>query len=199
MRWSRRCPSVSDQSPAAYAEFVRQYYHWVPAKDLTDRGQAELCGAVVSHWLTAKRRARGEARVEVFNPEPGRDGWSSPYTVLQIIADDMPFMVDSVTMELGRLGYAIELIVHPVMRVVRDGEGELTEVLEPGAVAFGFVTESVIHAELAREPDPGSPRAAPRRDPARARRGPLGGRGLGGDAGPHDRARHRSAPAGAPL
>ncbi len=140
--------------PESYREFVRQYYHWVPAKDLADRDQADLCGAVIAHWRIARRRARGEAKVNVYNPERERDGWTSPYTVIEIVSDDMPFIVDSVTMELSRQGSNIELMVHPVMRVVRDDEGELTRVLEPGAVSFGFVTESVIHAEVAHEPDP---------------------------------------------
>ena len=39
--------------------------------------------------------------------------------------NDMPFIVDSVTMELGRQGCGIELIIHPVMRVVRDADGNL--------------------------------------------------------------------------
>jgi glutamate dehydrogenase len=145
---------LAEQSPASYREFVRQYYHWVPAKDLTDRDQADLCGAVVAHWRTAHRRERGEAKVNVYNPERERDGWTSPYTVVEVVSDDMPFIVDSVTMELARQGCNIELMIHPVMRVVRDAEGELTEVLEPGGVAFGFLTESVIHVEVAHEPDP---------------------------------------------
>ena len=145
---------LAEQSPASYREFVRQYYHWVPAKDLADRNQADLCGAVVAHWRTARRRDRGEAKVNVYNPERERDGWTSPYTVVEVVSDDMPFIVDSVTMELARQGCNIELMIHPVMRVVRDAEGELTEVLEPGGVAFGFVTESVIHVEVAHEPDP---------------------------------------------
>ena len=145
---------LADAAPESYQEFVRQYYHWVPAKDLADRDQADLCGAVVAHWRTARRRARGEAKVNVYNPQRERDGWTSPYTVVEIVSDDMPFIVDSVTMELSRQGANIELIVHPVMRVVRDQEGELTQVLEPGGVAFGFFTESVIHAEVAYEPDP---------------------------------------------
>jgi glutamate dehydrogenase len=145
---------LAEESPESYREFVRQYYHWVPAKDLADRDQADLCGAVVAHWRTARQRGRGEAKVNVYNPERERDGWTSPYTVVEVISDDMPFIVDSVTMELSRQGCNIELIVHPVMRVVRDAEGELTQVLEPGGVAFGFVTESVIHAEVAYEPDP---------------------------------------------
>ena len=145
---------LAEEPPASYLEFVRQYYHWVPAKDLADRDQADLCGAVVAHWRLARHRARGEAKVNVYNPQRERDGWTSPYTVVEVISDDMPFIVDSVTMEVSRQGYNIELIVHPVMRVVRDVEGELTQVLEPGATAFGFVTESVIHVEVAHEPDP---------------------------------------------
>jgi glutamate dehydrogenase len=144
---------LPDEEEASYAEFVRQYYHWVPAKDLSDRTPLDLCGAVVSHWRTAKRRSKGETKVAVYNPVVDRDGWHSPYTVVQIVSDDMPFIVDSVTMELSRQGYAIELMVHPVMRVVRDADGELVEVLEPGASADGVLAESVIHAEVGRQSD----------------------------------------------
>jgi glutamate dehydrogenase len=147
-----RC--LPDEPAAAYSEFVRQYYHWVPAKDLADREPDDLCGAVVSHWQTARHRSPGESKVRVYNPDPERDGWSSPFTVVEIVSDDMPFIVDSITMELSRQEYAIELIVHPVMRVLRDADGELTRVLEPGAVAYGFLTESVIHVEVARVSDP---------------------------------------------
>src|ERR1700722_1566925 len=145
---------LPDEPPESYAEFVRQYYHWVPAKDLADRNPLDLCGAVVAHWRTAKHRERGEAKVLVYNPDLERDGWHSPYTVVEVVSDDMPFIVDSVTMELSRQGYGIELMLHPVMRVVRDGGGELVEGLEPGAGAFGCMTESVIHAEVAYEADP---------------------------------------------
>ncbi len=145
---------LEGESSAAYAEFVRQYYHWVPATDLADRNPLDLCGAVVAHWRTAKQRQAGESNVNVYNPDLERDGWHSPYTCVEIVSDDMPFIVDSVTMELNRQGYGIELIVHPVIRVVRDQDGELTEVLEPGGIAPGYMNESVIHAEVARLADP---------------------------------------------
>jgi glutamate dehydrogenase len=145
---------LAGEPPVAYREFVRQYYHWVPAKDLADRRAKDLCGAVVAHWRTARARGPGEARVNVYNPEGDRDGWDSPYTVLEVVSDDMPFIVDSVTMELSRQGCRIELIVHPVMRVVRDGDGELVEVLEPGGSALRSKTESVIHVEVERVADP---------------------------------------------
>ncbi|MDQ2894572.1 MAG: NAD-glutamate dehydrogenase [Actinomycetota bacterium] len=141
------------EPPAAYTEFVRQYYHWVPAADLGDRNPLDLCGALVAHWRTGRVRPPGEPNVRVYNPESERDGWGSPYTVVEIVSDDMPFLVDSVTMELSRQGYPIELIIHPVIRVLRDGAGELTSVLPRGASAPGMVIESVIHAELARQSD----------------------------------------------
>ncbi|MEO6858253.1 MAG: NAD-glutamate dehydrogenase [Solirubrobacteraceae bacterium] len=156
---SERLPA---ESPAAYEEFVRQYYQWVPAQDLQDRNAPDLCGAVVAHWRRGRRREPGEVKVGVYNPDLERDGWHSPYTVVEIVSDDMPFIVDSVTMELSRQGYGIELIIHPVMRVLRDSDGEILEVLGHGASAeravraagvSGVVAESVIHAEVARQAD----------------------------------------------
>ena len=46
----------------AYAEFVRQYFHWVPAADLSGRSPLDLCGALVAHWRTAQRRPRPATR-----------------------------------------------------------------------------------------------------------------------------------------
>ena len=150
------------ESPATYEEFIRQYYQWVPAQDLQDRSALDLCGAVVAHWRRGRRREPGEVKVGVYNPELERYGWHSPYTVVEIVSDDMPFIVDSVTMELSRQGYGIELIIHPVMRVLRDSDGEILEVLGHGASAeravraagvSGVVAESVIHAEVTRQAD----------------------------------------------
>ncbi|MGH2876634.1 MAG: hypothetical protein ACRDLV_10315, partial [Solirubrobacteraceae bacterium] len=76
--------ALAQEPPASYREFVRQYYHWVPARDLADRDQRDLCGAVIAHWRTAQRRAPGEAKVRVYNPDGERDGWSSPYTAIEI-------------------------------------------------------------------------------------------------------------------
>jgi glutamate dehydrogenase len=144
---------LEHEAPAAYREFVRQYYHWVPAKDLADRRPDDLAGAIVAHWRTAQQRDPGEAKVKVYNPTAELVRWQSPYTAIEIVSDDMPFLVDSVTMELSRQGYGIELIVHPVMRVVRDADGELQEVLAPGATAVGAQAESVIHVEVVRQAD----------------------------------------------
>jgi glutamate dehydrogenase len=139
--------------PAACREFVRQLFHWVPAQDLNERTPDDLAGMALSQFELAAQREPGEPKVSVYNPDTERHGWSSSHTAVEIVCDDMPFLVDSITMELNRQDAAIELLVHPVMRVVRD-DGELVEVLTPDQTAFGFQVESVIHVDVARQSDP---------------------------------------------
>ncbi len=151
MQVRRRLP---DSRVAPCESFIRQFYHWVPPEDLADRTPGDLYGAAISQWNLAQERAPGGVKVRVYNPEPERDGWQSPHTVIEIISDDMPFIVDSVTMELGRQGYSIDLVIHPVVRLQRDPDNRLRDVIEPGATAPDAIGESVLHAEVVRERDP---------------------------------------------
>ncbi len=134
--------------------FVRQYYHWVPAEDLAERSPVDLFGAALAHWRLLVQRAPGEIKVRVYNPDADQDGWQSPHTVVEVITDDRPFLVDSVTMELARAGYGLDLVIHPVIRVRRDDEGRVLEVVAPEADAPDALGESILHAEIRRESDP---------------------------------------------
>jgi glutamate dehydrogenase len=95
----------------------------------------------------------GAAKVRVYNPQSGRDGWQSTHTVVEIVNDDMPFLVDSVTMEINRLGLATHLTVHPVMKTRRDAAGGLMEIL-PSDVSQSGPSESVMHVEVDRQTAP---------------------------------------------
>jgi glutamate dehydrogenase len=149
--WARE--QMPDEQAVRCQQFVRQLYQWVPEEDLADRDPRDLFGAALSQWRLAQRRRPGEAKLRVYNPHPEQDGWLSPHTVVEIVGDDMPFTVDSVTMELSRQGFAIDLVIHPVLNVRRGSEGELVELLAPGERAPGAIAESVIHAEVARVHD----------------------------------------------
>src|SRR5450755_2157083 len=97
------------------AEFIRRYYAEVALDDLESRRVEDLAGAARAHWRLASRRAPGEILVRVGNPGTGAEGWQSPHTVVEILTDDMPFIVDSVTVEVERHGLAVQLAVHPVV------------------------------------------------------------------------------------
>src|SRR5579884_526896 len=151
------CERVRERLPGDQAgsceAFVRQYYHWVPPEDLADRSQLDLYGAAVSHWNLAAHRLPGEVKLRVYNPDAERHGWQSPHTVLEAVTDDMPFLVDSVTMELSRSGYGTHLVIHPVIRVLRDADGNLIGVTHPGSGPADSRPESILHVEIDRETD----------------------------------------------
>ncbi|HLB14888.1 MAG TPA: NAD-glutamate dehydrogenase domain-containing protein [Burkholderiales bacterium] len=133
--------------------FVRAYYRQVDPEDLAERSPADLYGAALSHWNFARRRAPGQARVRVFNPNVQEHGWESTHTIVEIVNDDMPFLVSSVTMEVNRHGLTLHLIVHPTMRVNRQGaEHTLTGVLPDDSPAG--LRESFMHIEVDRITEP---------------------------------------------
>src|SRR5215217_6786417 len=142
-----------DQAPQV-EEFVRQYYGWVDTDDLEDRSPVDTYGAAVSHWNFAARRAPGEWKVRIYNPQFEEHGWQSTHTVIEMVNDDMPFLVDSARMEINHEGYAIHMILHPVMKVRRDAEGRLVEVLPPDTDEEDAISESVIHVEVDRHTEP---------------------------------------------
>ena len=144
-----------DETEASQVEeFTRQLYRWVPPEDLVRRSALDLDGAALALWRFAEHRPAETALVRVYNPEFEQHGWQTGHTAVEIVTDDMPFLVDSITMELTRLGYGVHLMIHPVIRVRRDESGELQEVLGPGSPMDGAQRDSVMQLEVDRQTEP---------------------------------------------
>ena len=128
--------------------FARRYYCQVDPEDLVERPIADLYGAVTSHWHFIREHGGG-TRIRAYNPRLDEHGWESTHTVIEIISDDMPFLVDSIGMELNRQGLTLHLIVHPVMPVLRDASGVFSGLADEGQQANARY-ESLIHIEVDR-------------------------------------------------
>lgn len=94
----------ADQASAVSA-FARRYFAQVNPEDLEALPVTDLYGAVLSQWQFIARRAEA-SRVRVFNPRLDESGWECPHTVIEIVGADMPFLVDSITMEVARRAHA---------------------------------------------------------------------------------------------
>ncbi|HYH51696.1 MAG TPA: NAD-glutamate dehydrogenase, partial [Acidimicrobiia bacterium] len=97
------------------ADFVRTYWERVPAEDLVGRDPVDLAGAALAHLHLGERRAPGTAKVRVYTPAFDDHGWASTHSVVEVVVDDMPFLLDSISMELVRQGCGLHLVVHPVI------------------------------------------------------------------------------------
>ncbi len=134
--------------------YLRAYYRHVALEDLVAAGPERLAAIAIGQARLAAYRPQGRALVRVRRGEaaacaPARD-------VVDIVTDDMPFLVDSVRMELGRHDVATHLIVHPQLRVRRDVSGSLREVIglvDGDRPAHDEMAESWTHIEIARLPD----------------------------------------------
>jgi glutamate dehydrogenase len=146
-----------ERIPARQAEgveaFVRRYYAGVSAEDLCEREIPDLYGAALAHFGFMRERRPAELKLRVYNPGFEEHGWQSTHTVVEMVTDDMRFLVDSLVMELNRHGATIHLMVHPILHVVRDPKGLLIEIASP--TTKGARAESIIHVEIDRETDPG--------------------------------------------
>jgi glutamate dehydrogenase len=150
--------TIHERVPAGEAAqveaFARAYYGRVAPEDLAEYELPDLYGAVLAQWTFARRRRPGETKVRIYSPRFEERGWRSVHTIVEVVSDDMPFLVDSVTIELNRHGLTIHLPIHPVLTVRRDQEGNLLEVLPDGSEADDAVQESILHMEIDRQTEP---------------------------------------------
>lgn len=140
----------------ALLAFLQRYYLHTAPEDLKDRDPVDVFGAALSHYRLAENRPQGTANVRVHTPTVEENGWTCSHSVVEVVTDDMPFLVDSVTNELTRQGRGIHLVVHPQVLVRRDVTGRLIEVLggvHSGVLPHDAHVESWIHVEMDRETD----------------------------------------------
>jgi glutamate dehydrogenase len=139
-------PGVGDVSA-----YVHAYYRHVAGDDLAAAGPERIAAVAREQAELAALRPQGRAIVAV---RAGGDAVLDPASdVIDIVTDDMPFLVDSITIEMARHDLSARLVVHPQLRVRRDVTGVMREVVglvngvEP---THDELAESWTHIELAK-------------------------------------------------
>ncbi len=102
---------------------------------------------LAAHGRLGFTRKRGITNVATYGDD--RRGFSP---ALQLITDDTPMLLESVTVLLNRLGIAYVAILSPVFRVRRSPDGMLEDIRprpEDDGFASDGIDEAWIHVELA--------------------------------------------------
>ncbi|HEY8662384.1 MAG TPA: hypothetical protein VIL68_02095, partial [Propionibacteriaceae bacterium] len=112
---------------SAPADLVARYLEHQHSDDLGDIGADNVAAIIDAHVRLAAHRA-AEADSVVADAPDASDTWRlSGSTLLQIVTDDRPFLVDSVTMEITRQDWTIRHLFHPQLRVARDTDRKLVQ------------------------------------------------------------------------
>jgi glutamate dehydrogenase len=135
----------------ALRAFAEQYWARVPVEDRLAHTAAQREAAARAHLLLASKRPVGSDLVRVSAPG---EGAGTARALVEVVADDQAFLVDSVRLAISRLGLGVDLVVHPVVRALRDPAGWLQGVLRPHDPGPEAIPESYIRVELEVETDP---------------------------------------------
>jgi len=153
-------PVIQDQ----LSHFIACYFQQLSETDMLRFGSEDLFGAALCHWELAQTRIPGEATLKLYNPQIQEDRWQTSHTVIEIVTDDMPHLVMSLSMTLAELGLNVYQTIHPVIDVTRSADGALLtcQAASDDSVASSSAArpepdtqrESLMHIEIDRITDP---------------------------------------------
>ena len=151
---SKSAAKPLNASPAP-AQFTKNFFDNVLAADLKLFSPAERNQIAASIWELAKERKPNTPKFRIYSPTKETNGWSSDHTVLEIVNDDMPFLVASITGALQVRGLTIHHVIHPIFKVVRDSKNILASATtNEDSKGFG-INESFMHIQFDHCPDAG--------------------------------------------
>ena len=142
---SKLAAKLCDAPPA----FVRTLFKRAAAEDILVYSPQDLASLIATSWRNLKKRTAGKPVISVFNT--GAEG--SPLaavTVIEILNDNMPFLLDSLMAEITEAGHEIRFVVHPILRVGRSESGVLKRLAGSDDETPDIRQESLIHLHIER-------------------------------------------------
>lgn len=146
---------LSKREASLCAEFMSQFLNTVGLEDLQDWTIESLSCAGIHFWSTIQKRDVNKPNVHIYNPSLKQDGWKTTHTVLEVVADDEPFLVDSIRMTVNRMGFSSHLIMYMGgMRLERGKDRTVTGIFPRlGESRPDVIVEAAILMEIDKEAD----------------------------------------------
>jgi glutamate dehydrogenase len=145
---------IDDRNDKAQAQrikmFAALYYDAAPAADLNARNPDDLYGATVSCWQFIQENNISQPKVRVFNPDFEAHGWQSTHTVIEVLTKEMPFLIDSVRLELNRRLMSIHAIHSCVAHIERDSKHKKKASSPFSKTSDKSQAEAIIYIEVDR-------------------------------------------------
>jgi len=116
--------AVGSGAEEHFPEYARQFFAKVPISDLEQMSPKQAVAIAHSAFSFMQLRKPGEPKIRVFTPKKRTHGYDGSHTIVELVNDDMPFLLDSLTAELGRHGLSVRETLHPIFKVVRAAKGE---------------------------------------------------------------------------
>lgn len=144
-------------APEGVSPFTELFYENSPLDELRGYRLQDLFGISFSWWNFIQKRKPKSPSIRVFNPSFEEDGWLCPHTVVAVLQEDMPFLVDSIRIEMNRRDIDIHAVKSVIFDVERDAKGNLKRFIgRPSAKkkAKSVKSEALIFLEVGLHTQP---------------------------------------------
>ena len=124
--------------------FVAQLYGRSVPEDVMRYGAEDIAALAERAYDFIAVRAPGALKIRCETVPLAASGGRKAISVIEIVNDDMPFLVDSVMAEIAERRFDVRLVAHPIFDVQRDG----SKLVALGAPDAQKNRESFIHIHL---------------------------------------------------
>lgn len=122
---------IEQKASKRQSELVKQFaeiiYSSVAEDEFIERTPEQIFNSIYSLWQFIQD-FDGTCKLRVHNPTSDKNGWRNKHTIIELNHADMPFLVDSIRMELNRHGIDVHLHIHVPIQVARDKNGKVKSV-----------------------------------------------------------------------
>ncbi len=141
------------QRSKGFEEFVNHLYRFAPANDLKTFSPKELRALAENLFKFINIRTKGQPNIRIYNSDKKKHGWESQYTTIEIVNEDMPFLVDSIIAEINKHNLTVFNLLHPVVEVIRDSKGHIKNINAIDGSKESKFSESIMHIQISHISD----------------------------------------------
>ncbi|MCC6597883.1 MAG: NAD-glutamate dehydrogenase [Alphaproteobacteria bacterium] len=134
-------PAESLEGPK---KLIEELSHHISKADCGYFDGELLATVAETHWELAKKRGTGQANIQIQSC--GLSGVGARKTIIDVVSDDMAFIVDSVAAEVNKNNHLIDLMLHPIFYALYDAKGKLVDIAD--TAKEGYIRQSHIHLQI---------------------------------------------------
>ncbi|MEM6974239.1 MAG: NAD-glutamate dehydrogenase [Pseudomonadota bacterium] len=139
---------LPEETRAAFLPDFERFLAGAAPDEIAALDAETLYGATLALWQTVARRKPGTPCIRVYNPTMAEHGWASPHSIIEVINEDSPFLVDSMTVLLTERGLGVHALMHPVVDIARDAAGNRVSGAEAEAEGVERRAESIMQFQV---------------------------------------------------
>ena len=100
--------------------FIHDLFTNVAIEDLHNYSARELSEIAATSWGNFANHAKGTHKIRIYNPKLETEENRNRITIVEVINDNMPFLVKSIMGSVQERGYPVLLVLHPILYTTRN-------------------------------------------------------------------------------